>query len=471
MQVFMLLAALTLLLSGCASEQPPVPVATSALPSTRAPIPAPSQTPMLTPAPTPGATESTGVFETPCDLGHTRPVSQRQKGFLEWSPDGSALVFDIDQPTVQAIWELGVDGSYARRLAATNPLPENTSSYGFHADLSPDGLHLVYSTCEYEKDAESSPRTLSPVPIYELAIVSVDGGESQRLTESIGPDQYPAWSPDGSRIAYIGTKNSSFTHFTSNSVAVWIVPVGYGTGGALPPWALDIPQPGAWAPVWSPDSKRVAIVGFGVREPGPVHVVDVGVDVATTRVVGATHISPSWSPDGTRLVFAENSGPGEAATAAVRIVDLEGTGSVDLPEMEGHVSQVAWHPDGSEILVAVSGRRGGLRTISPDGHIVSDVYRSDDPQFLGIWSDGLAWSPDGATFAIRIDYPGPHGYVYDALAIATRGGSDWRILSVGGDSTRRGFILCNMPAQGPTPLSDDHWDLEEHCEPAEVQKP
>ena len=388
------------------------------------------------------------------------------------------MVFDMDMHPLEAIWEIGVDGSYARKLAATSPLPEYDSQYGFHADLSPDGQRLVYSTCEYEKDAESLPRTPSPLPVYELVVVSVDGGEAQRMTYSTGPDQYPAWSPDGSRIAYIGTINSSFTHthYGPDSVAVWIMPLDDGAGNTAPPWALNVPEPGAWAPVWSPDGKRLAVIGFGIREPGPVHIVDVGDDAASSisRVVGVTHIPPSWSPDGTRLVFAENRVSGETNMAVVHIVDLEGAGSVALPEIDGHVSQVAWHPDGSEILVAVFARGGGLWTIDPDEHTVSEVFRHDDPNTIGIWSDGLAWSPDGSRFAVRIDDRGPHGYVFDALATATREGDDWRILSVGGYSAERGFILCNMPVQSPvlpfySGLLDK--DIEKYCEADGEQKP
>ena len=216
MRLFLLLTALALLAGGCASNQPPTPAATST--PTFVPMPTPTVVPTWPPTEIP----ADGGAITPCKVSLERPFPERQRGFLEWSPDGSSLVFDVDDYTEQTIWEIGADGFYARKAAAPKPYTDDYSRYGFHAYLSPDGLRLVYSTCEYEKDAESLPRSLSPLPVYELAVVSMDGGEAQRLTGSSGADEFPAWSPDGSQIAYVG---STVAHHSPIRVAVWVMSV------------------------------------------------------------------------------------------------------------------------------------------------------------------------------------------------------------------------------------------------------
>ena len=130
------------------------------------------------PQPPPTAPGTTGI-ETPCDLGHGDAVRQRQIGFLKWSPDGSSLVFDVDLTSIEAIWEVGVDGSYARKLATPNPLLEYQSKYGFQPDLSPDGRYVVYSTCGYEENADwRGCSTLLP-PVYTSASQAGSGDLSR----------------------------------------------------------------------------------------------------------------------------------------------------------------------------------------------------------------------------------------------------------------------------------------------------
>ena len=180
-----------------------------------------------------------------------------------------------------------------------------------------------------------------------------------------------------------------------------------------------------------------------------VYVADVAEDSTSVAAVavGETSISPSWSPDGTRLVFAENHGQ----TATIRVVNRDGTGMVELPGTGGYISHVAWHPDGPEILVAGA---GGLWIISPDGEVLHDVFRpGDHSPGIGWGSSDIAWSPDGSRFAVR-------GGISFVLATASREGDDWRILAVGGGE--REFRLCNLPAQGPEYPS--HSDIEQHCE-------
>ena len=463
-----------LLLGGCASDReattasPPTSPPTSMSATVRA-----SSTPTPTPEPTPTVymprvTMVDGWIESPCGLSHHgRPDGDRQTGFLQWSPDGSSLILDLDREeySEQAIWEIGADGSYTRRVANPKAGSDGLAPLGFHADLSPDGQHLVYSTCEYEKEAESLPSTDEPLPVYELAVISIDGGEPERLTESVAADHYPAWSPDGSRIAYIGMDRYDIHYSASGpwAGAARIMTLN-PTGKAHRHRALNIPPPSRRAPVWSPDGRHLAVV-VGVGGPGSIHVVDVDDDTASSSsiVVGETSISPTWSPDGTQLAFAENPAKDHTETSTVYIVNRDGSGEVAVPGTGGWISQMAWHPDGSEILVAETGAAGGLWTVTPDGQTFRSLYQPGDNSYPMAWAYGLAWSPDGSRFAIRTIFVGL------LLATATREGDHWRILAVGDHNTDRGFRLCNLPAQGPEYSST--LDTENHCEPAGEQNP
>ena len=445
MRLFILLAAFAGLLGGCTSAQQATVTETLSTPTL---APAPTETP-----PSPTEPPSTGEFESPCEPAHRRPGDDRQWGFLKWSPGGSFLVLNVNggHDSGQAIWQVGAEGGYARLLANPRPYSDTWAPYGFHADLSPDGQRLVYSTCEYMKDPEAYPETELPRRVYELAVISVDGGEPERLTESAAADHYPVWHPNGSRIAYVGMKDDYNLHYRHTGAAVWVIFVDHDRRGPRIRRLHRIPNPAPRAPVWSPDGRYIAVVAAGDGTWG-VYVADMGEGFASSPavMVGETSISPSWSPDGTRLIFAKNHDG--AGTSTVRIVNRDGTDAVELPETGGPISQVAWHPDGSEVLVAGT---GGLWTISPDGQILRELFRPDDDGSGSGWgSSGITWSPDGSRFAVR------DGASY-VLATASREGDDWRILMLY-SASGQGVLVCGVTTQALGYPSRE--DIEEHCE-------
>ena len=76
--------------------------------------------------------------------------------------------------------------------------------YGFHADLSPDGKTLVHSTCKYKLIKKRGDGQEYDVHVYALAKTQMDGSGTEKLTTDTSYKNHPAWSPDGSRIAYMG---------------------------------------------------------------------------------------------------------------------------------------------------------------------------------------------------------------------------------------------------------------------------
>ena len=98
-----------------------------------------------------------------------------------WSPDGSQVAY-IGHGDGQ-IWIIGSDGSGRRKV---------TSGAARHSHLSwsPDGKTIVASA--YDSDACCAS---------DIFALDVAGGGVANLTKSFADDQWPAWSPDGSRIA------------------------------------------------------------------------------------------------------------------------------------------------------------------------------------------------------------------------------------------------------------------------------
>ena len=293
-------------------------------------------------------------------------------------------------------------------------------------DVSPHGTQVVYSTCAYRTDPEFTytPSTrhgtdadgnpiiritsVDPNPEllnydHELVRAQIDSSEPQRLTYNTRFDSYPAWSPDGTHIAFVSDTGISIMATGGSGVR------SLNVGLASVAW-----QP----PVWSPDGDWLAVAGNEQGQQGrAIHIVAAdgqGSQKLTSAVSGA-----SWSPDGQRLAFAKPDG----AEVALYTIAADGSDSQRVATIEGWhppngapepsrawIETVAWSPDGSRILYSCS---GGICVVSLDGSAVSEAP---------LPGNVAAWSPDGSRIAILSS-------VYDAfLQTVAPDGTDIRVL-------------------------------------------
>jgi tricorn protease len=130
----------------------------------------------------------------------------------------------------------------------------------------------------------------------EILTVSARTGDSRNLTETPAVmERYPAWSPDGRRVAYFSDEGGEYALHVRPSDG----------GGAVAKVGLGTPPSFFYAPLWSPDGHKVAYTDkrsklwyVDLRTPRPVEVTadDSGGPPAAR--------APAWSPDGQWLAYS-----------------------------------------------------------------------------------------------------------------------------------------------------------------------
>ncbi len=218
--------------------------------------------------------------------------------------------------------------------------------------ISPDGRWVAY-TVSAQDLKESSTNT-------DLWLVSAQGGQPIRLTNSKAADDQARWSPDGKWIAFVSGRDGKPQIFR-------ISPFG---GEAE---KLTDSKSGVQSLEWAPDSKRIAYVA--AREPtaeeerkqkekddaievdrnfvpGRLWVFDLGTSKAAEVVKGDTQIiGIDWAPDGKQIAYATVPTPraDDFRLGDIMIVDLASGVTRKLVENAGPDGNPSWSPDGTMI--------------------------------------------------------------------------------------------------------------------------
>jgi Tol biopolymer transport system component len=126
-----------------------------------------------------------------------------QEVYLDWSPDGSRIAFG---EVLNDVWTIGFDGSPPTRLT-TN------TNFDFAPRWSPDGTKIAFVS-----DRDADHPNCSGSCNREIYVMNADGSSQTRVTVDPARDEFPAWSPDGTKIAFTRGSSASPTDlYTMNA--------------------------------------------------------------------------------------------------------------------------------------------------------------------------------------------------------------------------------------------------------------
>ncbi|WP_419923377.1 cell wall-binding repeat-containing protein [Candidatus Poriferisodalis sp.] len=247
-----------------------------------------------------------------------------------WSPDCSKIAY-VDRGALTVANVDGTDASAVLRIPGgvlNNPA------------WSPDGAKIALSVLTFEGGIGYEHQR------RHIHAVDADGTGSAKITSGTVEDDYPTWSPDGTRIAFHRTV------WQDRSVSP---PVGQDRyiviADADGADQTELNTGGGWEsrPAWSPDGTQLAIdtgLRLGLMNPD-------GTNLRIWHIASHWFTRLSWSPDGTRIALGRIAGPTEdTANVETNIAIVEvATGDVtDITTADGTELNPHWSPDGSRIV-------------------------------------------------------------------------------------------------------------------------
>jgi len=206
-----------------------------------------------------------------------------------WSPDTMKIVFMSNRvadssyfPRYQ-IYVMNSDGSTVGQLTipdtatdTTTHMRRDTTSNAYPA-WSPDGTKIAFM----------SSRDTFP----NIYVMDPNGANIIRLTHTPAKDAQPAWSPDGSKIAFVSDRDGNGEIYVMNADGTGQVNITNNPGED-------------YAPAWSPDGTKIA---FQSDRQTDFTVWVMNADGSTpVRLTNPLSGAPSWSPDGTRIAYEQD---------------------------------------------------------------------------------------------------------------------------------------------------------------------
>ncbi len=267
-----------------------------------------------------------------------------------WSPDGSRIAFHSTRDGNDELYVINADGTNLLNLT-------NHPAGDYGAVWSPDGTQVAFTSLRDEPDPENCNQRCNT----EIYRINADGSDLRNLTNHPAGDTDPAWSPDGTRLAFSTTRDDATTEpglaRRAQNCEIYLI----NSDGSSPTRLTNLTFC-EHSPAWSPDGRQLIFQSWSkaddesnpdsmiypctptclISEPGSQAPIDQN---GLTCLPGPGSTAGSvWAPDGRHLAFSSCQLPHN-----LYILDLAGRTVwrlTDAPFLEswGGYTQPRWAP-------------------------------------------------------------------------------------------------------------------------------
>lgn len=246
----------------------------------------------------------------------------------------------------------------------------------------------------------------------QIYSMNSDGSGQTRLTYSGANDDYPRWSPNGSKIVFQSDRDNPDTGYMD----IYVM----NSEGSGQTRLTSDPNDDS-AATWSPDGAKIVFQSFRNGVNYQVYIMNAdGSGQVNISSTAANDSQPSWSPDGTKVAFASDRD--QAGFSSIYVMNANGSSQTRLNFSDSGFrdEQPSWSPNGAK-LAFVSTRNSTLETwqeTDDDGNLITksklrvnkEVYvmNANGSSPLRLTNtlendDSPAWSGDGTKIVFRSD--------------------------------------------------------------------
>lgn len=291
-----------------------------------------------------------------------------------WSPDGREILFETNRSGTRVeTWVMNADGSDQRLLFA---FPYGAGRLPWSSNR-PSALEGRIAFAD-----RLSGGVGPDINGSQIFTVQSDGSDREQLTNSPNGNVLPAWSPDGTSMAFVSAR--------SGSPEIWTM----AADGRAPRQITF--EGGHLLPAWSPDGSKLGVVSSRSGRPQIYVMSASGTNVTQLTHEGSNSV-PAWSPDGRRIAFWSGNDRG---FGQIWVMSADGSDKKQLtfPRFDSYTpngssaNAPAWlFSDKIVYWSGIEHQYGQIWVMNGDG---SDQRQlTDEPAPAS--SDNPSWSADG----------------------------------------------------------------------------